>query len=49
MVFAVGVVVPHQRAGTGCSLTIRDREGVVEQLCTFVGASLPILRVPRLF
>ena len=48
MVFATGVV-PHQGAGTGCSLIIRDRGGVVEQLCTLVGASLPVLRLPRLF
>ena len=48
VVFAVGVVVPNQRAGTGCSLMIRDR-GVAEQLCTLVGASLPDLRFPRLF
>lgn len=49
MVSAKGVVVPNQRAGTGCSLMIRDREGVVEQLCTVAGASLPVCRFPRLF
>ena len=49
VVFAVGVVVPNQRAGTGCSLMIRDTGGLAEQLCTLVGASLPDLRFPRLF
>lgn len=33
VVCAVGVAVPNQRAGTGCSLMIRDRGGVAEQPC----------------
>lgn len=49
MVSAVGVVVSKQKAGTGCSLTIEDRGGVVAQLCAFVRALLPVLRFPRLF
>lgn len=46
--FCCGHVL-NQRAGTGCSLMIRGRWGVVEQLCTFVGPSLPVPRFPRLF